>query len=151
MIYNHLNFFPGVFGRREKKELEVQISQLKIEMEKIHLMLLKHAGQHKEPERDISGSPIDHDGLKNVNSEDGLVTKARSFSENESGSETGAVGTSVISKDIKVDQDRQDIQKLNVSSKSDDAIDEHEYLTQKVKMLHLRLDDANKFIHLEKE
>lgn len=132
------------FGRREKKEL-------KIEMEKIHLMLLQHAGQHKEPERDISGSPIDHDGLKNVNSEDGLVTKARSFSENESSSETGAIGTSVIPKDVKADQDRQDIQQLNKSSKSEGADDDHEYLTQKVKMLHLRLDDANKFIHLEKE
>lgn len=117
-------------------------------MEKVHLMLLKHAGQHKEPERDISGSPIDHDGLKNVNSEDGLVTKARSLSENESSSETGVVGNSVTPKDVNVDQD---IQKLNVLSKSEDADDDHDYLTQKVKMLHLRLDDANKFIHSEKE
>lgn len=132
--------------KREKKELEVQISQLKIEMEKIHLMLLKHAGQHKEPDRDISGSPIDHDGLKNVNSEDGLVTKAasRSFSENESSSETGAAGRSVMQKDQTDFDERQDIQQFKNEEDED-------YLTQKVKMLHLRLDDANKVIHSEKE
>lgn len=31
--------------RREKSELEVQIGQLKREMEKVHLMLIQHAGQ----------------------------------------------------------------------------------------------------------
>lgn len=73
--------------KREKNELEIQITQLKKEMEKIHMLLIKHAGQFNrnsldgcdEPERDgrENGSPdISSDGLKNVNSEDGLVTKA---------------------------------------------------------------------------
>lgn len=114
-------------------------------MEKVHLMLMKHAGQHKEPEREISGSPIDHDGLKNVNSEDGLVTKA-SCSENETSSD--AATCSAISK---ADQAVSDFQKLKLSSKSEDTDDDREYLTQKAKMLHLRLDDANKVIHSEKE
>lgn len=124
---------------REKKDLEAQISQLKIEMEKVHLMLLKHAGQHKEEERDISSSPIDHDGLKNVNSE-GLVTKAASssLSENENSIDVAA-GRGVIPKYVRAD------------SKSEDVDDDHDYLTQKVKMLHLRLEDANKTIYSEKE
>lgn len=73
--------------KREKNDLELQINQLKKEMEKIHMLLMKHAGQFngaaEEPERDgrdISNcSPdISSDGLKNVNSEDGLVTKSSS-------------------------------------------------------------------------
>lgn len=69
--------------KREKHELELQNGQLKKEMEKIHVMLMKHAGQFNgnNDERDgrdnSNGSPdISSDGLKNVNSEDGLVTNA---------------------------------------------------------------------------
>lgn len=149
--------------KREKNVLELQITQLKKEMEKIHMCLMKHAGQHKEPEREISGSPIDQlssDGLKNVNSEDGLVTKARSFSENESSSDgklemeeyvlQGAMPKDI--KNVEVDfEEKQLLQKLTISSKSEDAEDDHDYLTQKVKMLQLRLDDAQKVISAEKE
>lgn len=150
--------------KREKHDLESQITQLKKEMEKIHMCLIKHAGQHKEPEREISGSPIDqlsNDGLKNVNSEDGLVTKARSFSENENSSDGGKLDIEeyvlqgAIKKDIKnVDVDyeeKQLLQKLKTSTKSDEAEDDHDYLTQKIKMLQLRLDDAQKAICSEKE
>lgn len=149
--------------KREKHDLELQILQLKKEMEKIHTCLMKHAGQHKEPERDISGSPIDqlsNDGLKNVNSEDGLVTKARSFSENENSSEgklemeeyvlQGAMPKDFKSVDVDSDE-KQLIQKLKTSMKSDEADDDTEYLTQKIKMLQLRLDDAQKAINSEKE
>lgn len=71
--------------KRDKSDLELQIAQLKKEMEKIHMLLIKHAGQFNangdEPERDgrenSNCSPdISSDGLKNVNSEDGLVTKS---------------------------------------------------------------------------
>lgn len=150
--------------KREKYDMEIQISQLKKEMEKIHMCLIKHAGQHKEPERDISGSPIDqlsNDGLKNVNSEDGLVTKARSFSENESNSgHSGKLDVEeyvlqgAMPKDIKIDaefEEKQLIQKLKISSKSEDAEDDHDYLTQKIKMLQLRLEDSQKAINSEKE
>lgn len=149
--------------KREKHDLETQIVQLKKEMEKIHLCLIKHAGQHKEPERDLSGSPIDqisNDGLKNVNSEDGLVTKTRSLSENESTTNGKLdideyVLQGAMPKDIKaVDADFEEnqlIQKLKISSNNDEIDDDHDYLTQKVKMLQLRLEDAQKAIHSEKE
>lgn len=152
--------------RREKHDLETQITQLKKEMEKIHMCLIKHAGQHKEPEREISGSPIDqlsNDGLKNVNSEDGLVTKARSFSENENNSEGKLdieeyVLQGAMPKDIKSVtssehefEEKQLLQKLKISSRSDDAEDDTEYLTQKIQMLQLRLEDAQKAINSEKE
>lgn len=148
-------------SKREKHDLESQITQLKKEMEKIHMCLMKHAGQHKEPEREISGSPIDqlsNDGLKNVNSEDGLVTKARSFSENGNSSDGGKLDIEeyvlqgAMPKKVEVDfEDKHLLQKLKTSTKSDDAEDDHDYLTQKIKMLQLRLDDAQKAINCEKE
>ena len=148
--------------KREKYDLECQITQLKKEMEKIHMCLIKHAGQHKEPEREISGSPIDqlsNDGLKNVNSEDGLVTKARSFSENENSSEGGRAdveeyilsGQGALPKDIKNSEVAFEEKHLIQKLKSSEADDDHDYLTQKVKMLQLRLDDAQKAVNSEKE
>lgn len=74
--------------KREKNELELQINQLKKEMEKVHHLMMKHAGQFngngnaEEHERDncrdnSNCSPdISSDGLKNVNSEDGLMITA---------------------------------------------------------------------------
>jgi hypothetical protein len=147
--------------KREKHDLEVQVLQLKKEMEKIHHSLLKHAAT-AQPEREISGSPdqFSNDGLKNVNSEDGLVTKARSFSENESNSEgkpiedyvlQGAMPKDNQTTDTQIDIDeKQLIQKLKIS-KSEDAEDDAEYLIQKSKMLQLRLEDAQKAILSEKE
>lgn len=151
--------------KREKHDLELQITQLKKEMEKIHICLMKHAGQHKEPERDISGSPIDqlsNDGLKNVNSEDGLVTKARSFSDNENGSDgkldieeyvlQGALPKEIRSTESVDYDENQILQKIKTSPKGDDeADDDTDYLTQKIKMLQLRLEDAQKAINCEKE
>lgn len=144
--------------KREKHELEIQVQQLKKEMEKIHHSLMKHASTHKEPEREISGSPdqFSNDGLKNVNSEDGLVTKARSLSENESNSESKlneefAQGTSgKDSKNISLEIDDKQLKKLKIS-KSEDTEDDSEYLIQKTKMLQLRLEDAQKAIISEKE
>lgn len=78
--------------KREKNELELQINQLKKEMEKVHLLMMKHAGQfngnteeHERDGRDNSNcSPdISSDGLKNVNSEDGLVTNSGLQEQNE--------------------------------------------------------------------
>lgn len=76
--------------KREKHELELQNNQLKKEMEKIHVLLMKHAGQFNgnNDERDgrdnSNCSPdISSDGLKNVNSEDGLVTNTTQNEPNE--------------------------------------------------------------------
>jgi coiled-coil domain-containing protein 102A len=146
--------------KREKHDLEVQVTQLKKEMEKIHYSLMQHASIHKEPEREISGSPdqFSNDGLKNVNSEDGLVTKARSLSENESNSESKIIedyaSQGAMPKETKINHAELDekllIERLK-SSKNEDADDDSEYLIQKTMMLQLRLDDAQKAISLEKE
>lgn len=78
--------------KREKNELESQINQLKKEMEKVHLLMMKHAGQfnggngedHGDGRDNSNCSPdISSDGLKNVNSEDGLVTNSAVQDHNE--------------------------------------------------------------------
>lgn len=145
--------------KREKRELEIQIVQLKKEMEKVHISLIKHAGQLNDSDREISESPVDrlsNDSMKNVNSEDGLVTKTRNFNEDgmkldiDDYIQQGALPKEV-NKQISIDEEeKQLIQKLS-TSKSDDADDDREYLSQKVKMLQLRLDDAQKVINAEKE
>lgn len=75
--------------KREKTELELQIGQLKREMEKVHLMLIKHAGQFDRTgeasagilnvDGEISPDLSASDGLKrgllrdSANREDGLA------------------------------------------------------------------------------
>ncbi|KAL5292824.1 hypothetical protein ACFFRR_011537 [Megaselia abdita] len=128
--------------KREKNDLELQISQLKREMEKVHLLMMKHAGQfnksgdtgeESESNRENNCSPdISSDGLKNVNSEDGLVTKATE------------------SKDV-------DIEQIVIQLKKDDLLDDskhdfdEDYLLQKISMLQMRLEESQKTIQAERD
>lgn len=50
--------------KKDKNELEIQIGQLKKEMEKVHLMLIKHAGQFDRSTSDLGqngGDSVDAD------------------------------------------------------------------------------------------
>ncbi|XP_049297740.1 coiled-coil domain-containing protein 102A isoform X4 [Anopheles funestus] len=165
--------------KREKCELEMQITQLKKEMEKVHTLMMKHAGRFNkasldaadEPDRDGRGdnncSPdISSDGLKNVNSEDGLVTKLPNLPDDGSGAgllatnanadldieeyilQGGAMPKHSVEfkdKSEQMAEERRLIQQL-----SKDDYDE-DYLLQKITMLQLRLDDAQKTIQIERE
>ncbi|XP_030376776.1 coiled-coil domain-containing protein 102A isoform X2 [Scaptodrosophila lebanonensis] len=145
--------------KREKNDLEMQITQLKKEMEKVHTLMLKHAGQFHRADtsedaeangRDANCSPdISSDGLKNVNSEDGLVTKL-------------AVGGSANDvKDLDIEEfapkgavpkhlGDMDEEKRLIQQLSKDDFDE-EYLLQKITMLQLRLDEAQKTLQAERD
>lgn len=122
-------------------------------------MTLFFVDQHREP--DISGSPIEqlsNDGLKNVNSEDGLVTKTRSFGENGCEAKLDIeeyVLQGALPKESKIStvdsEESFSNQKLKSLLKQEDADDDKDYLTQKIKMLQLRLEDAQKAIDAEKE
>uniref|UniRef100_A0A1I8NM09 Myosin tail domain-containing protein n=1 Tax=Stomoxys calcitrans TaxID=35570 RepID=A0A1I8NM09_STOCA len=148
--------------KREKNDLEIQISQLKKEMEKVHSLMMKHAGQfHKtgvadtgeESEsniRDANNSPdISSDGLKNVNSEDGLVTKAAGGDLKDLDIEEfilkGAVPKIMTDMDEVSAEEKRLIQQL-----SKDDFDE-DYLLQKISMLQLRLDEAQKTVQAERD
>ncbi|CAD7004941.1 unnamed protein product [Ceratitis capitata] len=148
--------------KREKNDLEMQISQLKKEMEKVHTLMMKHADQfHKtgicdaseDAEangRDANCSPdISSDGLKNVNSEDGLVTKTICNDMKDLDIEEyilkGAVPKNAPDMDEVSAEEKRLIQQL-----SKDDFDE-EYLLQKISMLQLRLDEAQKTVQAERE
>ncbi|XP_055602136.1 coiled-coil domain-containing protein 102A isoform X2 [Uranotaenia lowii] len=157
--------------KREKCELEIQISQLKKEMEKVHMLMMKHAGQFNkssldaadEPERDgrdNNCSPdISSDGLKNVNSEDGLVTKVNNLPDDcgqddvdieEYILQSGGGAVPKNSSDFKDKSDQMAEERRLIQQLSKDNYDE-DYLLQKVSMLQLRLDDAQKTIQIERE
>ncbi|XP_055377693.1 coiled-coil domain-containing protein 102A isoform X2 [Condylostylus longicornis] len=146
--------------KREKNDLEIQITQLKKEMEKVHMLMMKHAGQfHKpgpengeEPERDNRSPDISTEGLKNVNSEDGLVTKAAA-----SNSETKDVDIEEFVSQRSVPKSVSELleeesaeEKRLIQQLSKDDFDE-EYLLQKISMLQLRLDETQKTIQIERE
>ncbi|XP_054735595.1 coiled-coil domain-containing protein 102A isoform X2 [Anastrepha obliqua] len=148
--------------KREKNDLEMQISQLKKEMEKVHTLMMKHADQfHKAGMcdvsedveangRDVTCSPdVSSDGLKNVNSEDGLVTKAICNDIKDLDIEEyvlkGAVPKNVSDIDEVSAEEKRLIQQL-----SKDDFDE-EYLLQKISMLQLRLDEGQKTVQAERE
>ncbi|XP_055529483.1 coiled-coil domain-containing protein 102A isoform X2 [Wyeomyia smithii] len=157
--------------KREKCELEIQISQLKKEMEKVHMLMMKHAGQFNkasldaadEPERDgrdNNCSPdISSDGLKNVNSEDGLVTKVSSNNQpDDSGQDDLDVEEYILQRgampkhsiEFKEKGDPSAEERRLIQQLSKDDYDE-DYLLQKISMLQLRLDDAQKTIQIERE
>ncbi|XP_036335686.1 coiled-coil domain-containing protein 102A-like isoform X1 [Rhagoletis pomonella] len=152
--------------KREKNDLEMQISQLKKEMEKVHTLMMKHADQfHKAGMCDVSEdaeangrdancSPdISSDGLKNVNSEDGLVTKAICNDMKDLDIEEyvlkGAVPKSVPDMGNNLDDVLAEEKRL-IQQLSKDDFDE-DYLLQKISMLQLRLDEAQKTVQAERE
>lgn len=114
---------------KEKLEMEVQIVQLKKEIEKVHLLMLKHTNliSHKNQELKRETTPDLSDGLKTENNEDGLVTTTAAERDGDIASTT--VGDNkLLSKD-----------------------DQAELLQQQVAILQLRLEEAQKTIHIERE
>ncbi|XP_016945123.3 coiled-coil domain-containing protein 102A isoform X1 [Drosophila suzukii] len=145
--------------KREKNDLEMQITQLKKEMEKVHSLMMKHAGQFHRADtsedaeangRDANCSPdISSDGLKNINSEDGLVTKLPNDVKDldiEEFALKGAMPKHLTELDAAAAaEEKRLIQQL-----SKDDFDE-DYLLQKISMLQLRLDEAQKTLQAERD
>lgn len=129
--------------KREKNDLELQILRLKKEMEKIHNCLMNHAGQFSNLTENDEQFSSD---LKNVNSEDGLVTKTKTFSEPDDVKDLEIEEYVLQGTASPKDLDNED-KVLNGRENSS----EDDYLTQKVKMLQLRLDDMQKTLFSEKE
>ncbi|KAH8329229.1 hypothetical protein KR074_006017, partial [Drosophila pseudoananassae] len=145
--------------KREKNDLELQITQLKKEMEKVHSLMMKHAGQFHRADtsedaeangRDANCSPdISSDGLKNVNSEDGLVMKLPGEAKDQDIEEFALKGA--MPKHLtELDEAAAAEEKRLIQQLSKDDFDE-DYLTQKISMLQLRLDEAQKTLQAERD
>ncbi|EDX03967.1 GD23413 [Drosophila simulans] len=141
--------------KREKNDLELQITQLKKEMEKVHTLMMKHAGQFHRADtsedaeangRDANCSPdISSDGLKNINSEDGLVTKLPNDVKDLDIEEGLCPNIWTELDEAAAAEEKRLIQQL-----SKDDFDE-DYLLQKISMLQLRLDEAQKTLQAERD
>lgn len=138
--------------KREKQDLELQNDQLKKEMEKIHLLLLKHAGQFDSQilealESDDLDQEFRFNNLAQVQNSDIAVNSGGDDCHIKSENETcleeyilkGAVPRS--SKEYNSDME-------NGTNK--DEFDE-DMMMQKVSMLQLRLEEASKTIQAERE
>ncbi|XP_044764815.1 coiled-coil domain-containing protein 102A isoform X1 [Coccinella septempunctata] len=149
-------------SKKKKEELEIQNEHLKKEIEKIHLILLKHAGQFdsqlfealsEDPLKDFvfnSSSPVklengvyctenqDSDTLSTISKEisiDDYILK-------------GAVPKYVS--DLKGDTSDKNAEVAQSEVESKDSCDE-EYVMQKLSMLQLRLDETTKTLQIERD
>ncbi|KAK9882920.1 hypothetical protein WA026_023767 [Henosepilachna vigintioctopunctata] len=151
-------------GKKKKEELEIQNEHLKKEIEKIHLILLKHAGQFDSQLFEaLSEDPL-KDFVFNNTSPIKVVENGVFTSENPD-SDT----LSTISKEVSIDEyilkgavpkyvndlkgdtlDRTVDSATSENESNKDVYDE-EYIMQKLSMLQLRLDETTKTIQIERE
>lgn len=159
--------------KREKQELETQNEQMRKELEKIHLLLLKHAGKwdHKllealESVDSESDVPTNENGVENllINEDD------RTSAEKDSGIEEyvlqGAVPRHAVElydgKESSLDRDTdcdtstigdgaESVIKRTVKKELFATTPDEEEMRQKLSMLQLRLDEATKTLQVERE
>ncbi|KAL3285072.1 hypothetical protein HHI36_019196 [Cryptolaemus montrouzieri] len=151
-------------SRKKREELEIQNEHLKKEIEKIHLILLKHAGQFdsqlfealsEDPLKDFvfnNTSPLKvvENGIHGSENPDcdSLSTMSKEVSIDDYILK-GAVPKYVS--DLKADtSDRIGETILSECESNKDSYDE-EYIMQKMSMLQLRLDETTKTLQIERE
>lgn len=161
--------------KREKQEMELQNDQLKKEIEKIHILLLKHAGQFdgqifealgEDPLKDFNFSNSHETPVKDVKNGDSSVAASEA--------ECDSTATSLL--DLEKDSCIEEYilqgavprytssQKDSLSKTSPDVGEDakngklghgdeydEEYLIQKLSMLQLRLEEATKTLQIERE
>lgn len=154
----------------EKQELELQNDQLKREIEKIHILLLKHAGQFdgqifealgEDPLKDFSFGSNHNSPVK--------ITSAQNGGENAESKvecDSTAAAVSELDKDACIEEyilqgavpksaaqakEAKDCSEgKNGKFAHTDEYDE-EYIIQKMSMLQLRLDQVTKTLQVERE
>lgn len=154
-------------NKREKEELEIQNDQLKREIERIHILLLKHAGQFdsqilealsEDPLKEFvfsNGSPIKEreNGVSSSQSNpecDSTATHDLESCAIEEYVLQGAVPRLVKEPDKKIGSTVEQINGIERST-SDRAEYDEEYVIQKLSMLQLRLEEATKTLQIERE
>lgn len=159
--------------KREKQELEIQNDQLKKEMEKIHILLLKHAGQFDSQIFEALGTDVgqelsfDNASATHLNFEPSTnavsSTQQNSECDSTANNENHEKDTSVeeyvlhgaVPKHAVEGNDSGDGESIKMNDKvnspvNKDEVDE-EFLMQKLSMLQLRLEEATKTIQVERE
>lgn len=159
--------------KREKQDLEIQNDQLKKEMEKIHILLLKHAGQFDSQIFEALGTDIGHELSFDNNmtahlsfEANNAITSTQLSSECDSTATTandcekdtsveeyvlhGAVPKHAVEASEAFDASG-DTKTEKIHSPVNKEEMEEEYVMQKLSMLQLRLEEATKTIQAERE
>ncbi|CAB0018303.1 unnamed protein product [Nesidiocoris tenuis] len=159
--------------KREKIELESHNEQMRKELERIHLLLLKHAGQwdnqllealdngEAESDRDASilaerddnnVSPADFD--RNPEKDSGVDEMSQAGATSKNGDMDHHDGTidNVSAVDVESWVGDSEETFCSIKSAKKDALEsDMEMLYQKLSMLQLRLDEATKTLQIERE
>ncbi|KAJ9599912.1 hypothetical protein L9F63_009740, partial [Diploptera punctata] len=138
--------------KREKLELESQNDQLKKEMERIHLLLLKHAGQwdqelldaleSEDPEHDITSKNTDSELCSMDESRPERDYNSALVLDKDSCAEEYILQGAVPKHAVEIFSQQTDIDVLSLDK---------ENLLQKLSMLQLRLDEASKTVQAERD
>ncbi|KAL1517006.1 hypothetical protein ABEB36_000826 [Hypothenemus hampei] len=154
--------------KRDKEDLETQNDQLKREIEKIHLVLLKHAGQFdsqifealsEDPLKDFpfsNGSPLKENNFKELR-DNSLIDRERQNGVSSSQSNPECDCSAPVS----VEQIGNHISDINFQATNNDlstTVEEvkkmcfsTEEANQKMSLLQLKLEETSKTISLERE
>lgn len=155
--------------KRERQELDLQNDQLKKEIEKIHILLLKHAGQFDsqifealgdDPLKDFNfslnnTSPIKENSIESKNQCDSSATSLLNL-EKDNVDEyllRGAMPKHAEhdKTDLKCSEMEELTNGFHTKDKNQKNDYDEEYLIQKLSMLQLRLDETTKTLQIERE
>ncbi|XP_049818965.1 coiled-coil domain-containing protein 102A isoform X3 [Aethina tumida] len=157
--------------KREKEDLEIQNDELKKEMEKIHILLLKHAGQFdssifealsEDPLKDFvfsNGSLLKERENGVSSSQSNPECDSTQIQENERDANIeeyilqGAVPRYIKEFEKKAEMSEQSNGTEKVNGERDRVSGEYDedYVIQKLSMLQLRLEEATKTLQIERE
>ncbi|KAG5890035.1 hypothetical protein JTB14_021057 [Gonioctena quinquepunctata] len=158
----------GNTNKREKEELDLQNDQLKKEIERIHILLLKHAGQFDSQILEA----LSEDPLKDFVFSTNLPAREREngVSSSQSNPECDSTAlqdldSSVIEEyvlqgavpryfkegDKRADENSSDQVGSTEKTGGDRPDFEEEYVLQKLSMLQLRLEEATKTLQIERD
>lgn len=133
--------------KTEKQELELQNDQLKREIEKIHILLLKHAGQFDGQLFEALGE----DPLKDFNFSLGQESPVKVA---QNGGDTASVKKDIeeyiLQGAVPKNAGQTDDDGNNGKQSHSEEYDE-DFLIQKMSMLQLRLDQVTKTLQVERE
>lgn len=158
--------------KRDKQDLEIQNDQLKKEIEKIHILLLKHAGQFDSQIFEALGNDIGHElSFDNgVNSQPQSFDSLNAITSTQIQPECDSTAASMIESEKDscieeyilqgavprhaIESNESETGETKTENKKPQLIKDdfdEEYVLQKLSMLQLRLEETTKTLQVERE
>lgn len=129
--------------KTEKQDLETQNEQLKREIEKIHILLLKHAGQFDGQLFELLGEDFNLSSGHDVPEK---IVENKTEAEQQQQQKSGCVEEYVLQGAVPKVKETDEASNGKLNEEYDE-----EFLLQKMSMLQLRLDQVTKTLQVERE